>query len=230
MTTISQQSATISAGSADGLGTEIATVFAEEQRRWRERGEPDGIVCEGEKLDDFTLSDPLGTPVELSQLIAEGPAVIVFYRGGWCPYCNLALRTYQAELLPELPQYGARLVAISPQNPDQSLSTTEKAELSFTVLSDTGAALAARLGLAYTPDDAVLAAQRQLGLDLAQVNASVSLPIPTVLIVDPERRVRFIDVCPDYTQRTEVRSIIGALERLGASRDAAASGARDGAS
>jgi peroxiredoxin len=221
VTTISQQAAAISAGSATQLPSGIAQVFADEQRRWRERGEPDGIIREGERIDDFALPDATGSRVGLAELVADGPAVVVIYRGGWCPYCNLALRTYQSELLPELARYGARLVAISPENPDQSLSTREKAELSFTVLSDTGAGIAARLGLSYAPDEEVLAAQRQLGLDLAQINATVDLPIPAVLIVDTERIVRYIDPCPDYTTRTEVQAIVGALERLTRSNEIA---------
>ena len=137
----------------------------------------------------------------------------MFYRGGWCPYCNLALRTYQQELLPELGAFDARLVAISPQSPDESLSTVEKAALEFTVLSDPGARLADRIGIAFEQADDVLAAQRELGLDLTKVNAggAVRLPRPTVLVVDQDRTVRFVDIQPDYTARTEVADIIAAL-------------------
>ena len=140
----------------------------------------------------------------------------MFYRGGWCPYCNLALRTYQQELLPRLIGIGARLVAISPQSPDESLSTVERASLEFTVLSDPGSRLADRIGVAFEQADDVLAAQRTLGLDLTQVNAegAVRLPRPTVLIVDQDHTVRFVDVQPDYTARTEVADIIAALTEL----------------
>ena len=129
----------------------------------------------------------------------------------------LALRTYQAELLPELARYGARLVAISPQSPDQVAQHERegRTELFLTVLSDPGAALAYRLGIGYTPTPEVLRAQRALGLDLTKVNATVDLPLPTVLIIDSDRTVRFVDPSADYTQRTEVRAILGALERLG---------------
>jgi peroxiredoxin len=163
------------------------------------------------------LSDATGAPVPLEQLLEAGPAVIVFYRGGWCPYCNLALRTYQRELLPQLGAFDARLVAISPQSPDQSLSTVEKAELDFTVLSDPASRVAQRIGIAFQQADEVLDAQRKLGLDLAQVNAegSTRLPRPTVLIVDRDRTVRFVDVQPDYTARTEVTDILAALGALG---------------
>jgi peroxiredoxin len=215
VTSIAGPAARISAASASQMPSALARVLAEDQRGWRERGELDGIVGRGERIDDFTLPDATGSPVTLGEIVADGPAVVVFYRGGWCPYCNLALRTYQAELLPELADYGARLVAISPQSPDQSLSTSEQAGLSFTVLSDPGAALAYRFGIGFTPAPEVLRAQRALGQDLTQVNATVDLPLPTVLIIDSDRTVRFVDPCADYTTRTEVHAILGALERLG---------------
>jgi peroxiredoxin len=162
------------------------------------------------------LTDATGTPITLEELVEAGPAVIVFYRGGWCPYCNLALRTYQHELLPQLPEFGARLVAISPQTPDQSLSTAEKAGLEFTVLSDAGSRVARRIGVVFQPATEVLDAQRKLGLDLADVNAegSTELPMPTVLIVDQDHTIRFVDVQPDYTARTEVADILSALTDL----------------
>src|SRR5271170_2149760 len=216
MTTIAGRSAEISAAKASNMPSVLARVFAEEQRGWRERGEPDGIVGRGERIDDFTLPDATGSPVTLGEIVADGPAVIVFYRGGWCPYCNLALRAYQAELLPELDRYSARLVAISPQSPDKSLRTREKGELAFTVLSDAGAQTARSLGIAFEPADDVLAAQRELGLDLRKFNGSGStdLPMPTVLIVDSERAVRFADTHADYTARTEVVDILAALAAI----------------
>jgi peroxiredoxin len=212
-TTIRQQSAEFAAASATQLPPQAAEVFAAEQQRWREQGVPEGTVAAGDVLADFTLPDATGAPVSLSETLADGPAVVVFYRGGWCPYCNIALRAYQTELLPELDARGVRLVAISPQSPNQSLSTSEKAELSFTVLSDPGARVARRLGIAFQPAEHVLAAQRELGLDLTQVNAdgSPDLPMPTVLIVDPDRTVRFADTRADYTARTEVADILDAL-------------------
>lgn len=132
------------------------------------------------------------------------------------PPQNLALRTYQRELLPQLGRFDARLAAISPQAPDQSLSTAEKAELSFTVLSDPASRIATEIGIAFQQADDVLAAQRQLGLDLAQVNAegATRLPRPTVLVVDRDRVVRFVEVQPDYRARTEVADIVAALAAL----------------
>ena len=142
--------------------------------------------------------------------------MLVFYRGGWCPYCNLTLRTYQRDLLPELSAHSAHLVAISPETPDASLSTQEKAELTYTVLSDTGARLASALGITFDSSDEGLAAQRTLGVDIRTTRADggTMLPMPTVLIVDQDHTVRFVDIHPDYTGRTEVNDILAVLHRL----------------
>jgi peroxiredoxin len=213
MPTIREQSDQVKAASAERLPAEVREVFDRSIEKYLAQGIPAGAVKAGDQLESFTLDDATGTAVSLAQVVEAGPAVIVFYRGGWCPYCNVALRTYQQELLPELDAFGTRLVAISPQDPDQSLSTAEKAGLAFTVLSDPGSRVARDIGIAFQQPDDVLAAQRQLGLDLAQVNAQGStwLPRPTVLIVGQDRTVRFIDVQPDYTARTEVADIIAAL-------------------
>ena len=214
--TIREQSDQLKAAAAEDLPSEILEVFDRSIQEFLERGIPADSIKAGDVLDQFTLDDATGTPVGLDQIVENGPAVIVFYRGGWCPYCNLALRTYQQELLPHLGAWGARLVAISPQSPDDSLSTVEKAGLEFTVLSDPGSRLADRIGIAFEQADDVLAAQRKLGLDLTKVNAedAVRLPRPTVLVVDHDRTVRFVDVQPDYTARTEVADIIAALSDM----------------
>jgi peroxiredoxin len=214
--TIREQSDQLKAAAAERLPAEVVEIFERSIQSLLDQGLPSGVIRAGDTLEPFTLDDATGTPVTLDELVAAGPAVVVFYRGGWCPYCNLALRTYQQQLLPELAAFGARLVAVSPQPPDQSLSTAEKAGLEFTVLSDPGSRLARRIGISFQQADDVLAAQRTLGLDLAQVNAegSTQLPRPTVLIVDTDRTVRFVDVQPDYTARTEVADILAALDAL----------------
>ena len=214
--TIREQSDQVKIAAAQRLPSDVVEVFDRSVQAFLDEGVPAGSIQAGGQLESFTLDDATGKPVSLDQIVENGPAVIVFYRGGWCPYCNLALRTYQRELLPQLGRYGATLVAISPQTPDQSLSTAEKAELEFTVLSDPGSRLARRIGIAYQQADDVLAAQRQIGTDLTQINAegATYLPRPTVLVVDGERTVHFVDVQPDFTARTEVAEIVAALNDL----------------
>jgi peroxiredoxin len=213
---IREQSQQLKAAASARLPAEVVAVFDRSVEQMRQKGVPSGTVAVGDRLESFTLSDATGAPVTLEDLVADGPVVIVFYRGGWCPYCNLALRTYQQELLPKMIAFDARLVAISPQTPDESLTTAQKAGLEFTVLSDPGSRLASRIGVAFQQAEEVLDAQRRLGLDLAQVNAeaSIELPMPTVLIVDADRTVRFVDVQPDYTSRTEVADIVDGLAGL----------------
>jgi peroxiredoxin len=146
-----------------------------------------------------------------------GTSVLVFYRGAWCPYCNIALSACQEQLLPLLTGRGIPLVAVSPQKPDGSLTMQQKYGLAFTVVSDPGNAIAGRLGILAGPSEEARAAQLQLGLDLTSVNAdgTVTLPMPATVILDASRTVRWIDVHPDYSTRTESRQVIGALDHLG---------------
>ncbi|MFZ0091387.1 MAG: peroxiredoxin-like family protein [Solirubrobacteraceae bacterium] len=214
--TIQEQSDQLQAASAGRIPAEVLEVFARDRAALRERGKPADAVAAGSVLQDFTLPDATGKDVSLSELVADGPAVLVFYRGGWCPYCNLALHQYQSELVPQLSRFNARMVAISPQAPDESLSTAEKHALQFPVLSDAGARVARQLSVTFQPAEDVLEAQRALGLDIRETNAegATELPMPTVLVVDRDRVVRFAEVHPDYTSRTEVQAIISALADL----------------
>ena len=143
-------------------------------------------------------------------------SVLVFYRGAWCPYCNIALSAYQEQLVPQLTGRGIRLVAVSPQKPDGSLTMQQKHSLAFTVVSDPGNAIATRLGILTRPSQEARAAQLQLGLDLAGVNAdgTVNLPMPATVILDAARTVRWIDVHPDYSTRTEPWQVFDALDHL----------------
>jgi peroxiredoxin len=219
MTTIAEQVNDMKAAAADRLPPEIVAVFASDQEALAAGGVPAGAVAVGDKLSPFALPDATGRTRTLDELTADGPAVIAFYRGGWCPYCNLTLRTYEQELLPHLGAYSARLVAISPETPDASLSTQEKNELTYTVLSDGGVELADSLGITFDPSEAGLAAQRGFGLDITatRTDGATRLPMPTVLIVDRDHTVRFVDIHPDYTGRTEASDILAALKTLSSS-------------
>lgn len=214
--TIGEQSDQLKAAAAVQLPSDVALVFARRADEMARRGTPATAVKVGDQLATFTLLDALDRPVTLEDLTTDGPAVIVFYRGGWCPYCNLALRTYQQDLVPHLAEFCAKLVAISPQRPDDSMTTAMKSALEYPVLSDPGCRIARRIGIAFDETEEVMAAQRSLGLDLAAANAeaATALPMPTALVVDTDRVVRFVDVHPDYTTRTEVADIVGALAAL----------------
>ena len=211
--TIAEQVADHHRVSAGQLPAGIAEAFASEQRDLAAASELPGVAQPGDKLPDGHLLDVAGQPASLAETLAGKPAVIVFYRGGWCPYCNIALRTYQAQLVPALDERGISLIAISPQAPDGSLSTKEAKELTFTVLSDPGNQVARQLGILTAPSDGTRAAQLQLGLDLTRVNAdgTTGLPVPAVIIADAAGTIRWTDVHRDYTTRTEPGQILQAI-------------------
>jgi peroxiredoxin len=178
---------------------------------------PAGIAPAGTILPDTELLDVHGAATTLYAAAGGGTSVLVFYRGAWCPYCNIALSAYQDQLFPQLTGRGIQLVAVSPQKPDGSLTMQQKHSLAFTVVSDPGNVIAGRLGILTQPSEEARAAQLQLGLDLAGVNAdgTVTLPMPATVILDASHAVRWIDVHPDYNTRTEPWQVIGALDRLG---------------
>jgi peroxiredoxin len=214
--TIAEQVADHHRASGGQFSAEVTNAFAAEQRDLAAAGDPSGVLQPGAQLPDGELLDVVGRPTTLVDTLAGKPAVIVFYRGGWCPYCNIALRTYQAQLVPALDERGISLIAISPQTPDGSMSTRETKQLTFTVLSDPGNLIARQLGILTRPSDGARAAQLELGLDLTQVNAdgTTGLPMPTVVIADAAGVIRWIDVHRDYTTRTEPGQILQAIARM----------------
>src|SRR2546421_2847890 len=140
-------------------------------------GAAESALKEGEQAPDFTLPDARGNAVRLSHLLRQGPVVISFYRGQWCPYCHLALRAYQ-QALPQLQAGRATLVAISPQTPDHGNALAEKLELTFALLSDMGNQVARQFGLVFTIDEAVRGAHKQVCADLPAFNGENSWELP----------------------------------------------------
>lgn len=194
-----------------------AEATAAERERLRAAGVPAVVIKPGATLSDATLIDPFGTDTSLYQTIPAGQAaVIVFYRGAWCPFCNITLHTYQEVLLPELARRDVALVAVSPQKPDGSLTMIQKHDLAFPVLSDPGLKLADQVGVVLHLSDVTRQAVIDTGLNFAarNVGGSPALPMPTVLILDGERVVRWIQVNPDWTERSEPAEIVAALDAL----------------
>jgi peroxiredoxin len=213
--TIADQVEELHAGMADRLPADAREAFAADRSELDAAGLPGGILAAGSPMPDGDLLDAHARPTTLAAARSGRPAVVVFYRGAWCPYCNLALRTYEQQLASSLAERGIALIAISPQRPDGSLSMQETNALGYAVLSDPGSQIARRLGILTAPNDGALAAQRRLGLDITAVNAdgTAALPMPTVVIVDAAGAIRWIDVHPNYTTRSEPRAILDALSR-----------------
>ena len=214
--TIADRVTQLQQGMAGQLPDGVANAFAAERAGLQANGMPAGVAVPGEPMPDVQLLDVHGAPTTVAKATGGRSSVVVLYRGAWCPYCNLTLRAYQEDLVPQLAQRDIPLLAINPQKPDGSLSMQEKNELTFTVLSDPGNQIAAALGVLTAPSDDARDAQRTLGLDLAESNADGThgVPMPTVAIVDSKGIIRWIDVHPDYTTRTEVADIIDALRVL----------------
>jgi peroxiredoxin len=145
----------------------------------------------GEKAVDFKLTNALGRDVILFEELAKGPVVLVFYRGGWCPFCNMQLKAYQ-RILPEIQAIGAQLIAISPQKPDHSLSHQEKEGLEFQVLSDPNGLVTAKYNLLFDVPPEVREFMEGIGIDLAEYNNTSNwvLPVPATFMIDESAVIR----------------------------------------
>ena len=170
----------------------------------------------GDTAPDFRLKNVNGEWLRLSEQLKKGPVVLSFYRGGWCPYCNLELRALQA-VLPQIQQLGASLLAVSPQTPDESLSTAEKNALGFAVLSDTQSEIAMKYGIAFDLATELRPIYTQFNHALPVMNGDESwrLPIPASYVIKQDGSVAlaFIDV--DYRNRLEPAEIVKALQAIG---------------
>jgi peroxiredoxin len=206
----------------EALQKDIATKAPAERLKAYEEGveavKKSGVLVKalkvGDKAPDFELTNATGKAVKLSALLENGPVVVTWYRGAWCPYCNIALKGFQ-KVLPEIKAEGASLVAISPQTPDNSLSTVEKDGLGFEVLSDKGNKTARAYGVAYKVP-AVVAAQMKGRLDLAKYNGDSSdeLPLGATYLIDKGGVIRYAFVDGDYRKRAEPSAVVAALKGL----------------
>lgn len=214
--TIREQVAEFNVGFDETVGPELAAVFAREQSDLRADGLPSGAVAVGDTLPDAELVRPTGETVTLAALREGAPAVIVFYRGAWCPYCNIALRHYNETLAPALAERGVALIAVSPQTPEGSAAAVEGGGLDFTVVSDPSHVLSDALGIVTAPSADAQRAHTALGFAVKDSNAdeTPAIPFPTVLVVDAAGVVRFVDIHVDYTARTETEVVLRAVDGL----------------
>ncbi len=214
-TSLADQGAAVRAAAADRLPAGVSAAFDAALAELTAIGAPAETAQPGTLLSGAPLLEAHGNPRLLHAAVGHRAAVLVFYRGAWCPYCNLTLNTYRDRLHPQLRDRGVGLVAISPQKPDGSLSLQEKHALAFPVLSDPGNALARRLNILMPArSERMRAAQEKLGLQLETINAdgTSDLPLPTVVLLDADHRVAWIDIQADYTARTEVDDILNAVD------------------
>lgn len=169
----------------------------------------------GDKAPDFTLKNAGGKEVKLSALLADGPVVLTWYRGGWCPYCNIALAAMQKKL-PEIREAGAQLVALTPELPDKSLSTKEKSGLEFEVLTDLNHGVAKDYGIAFelTPEVRELYKQHFNLTDFNGKDAGDgTLPLAATYIIGRDGVIKWAFLDADYRKRAEPDDIVAFLKK-----------------
>jgi peroxiredoxin len=168
----------------------------------------------GDRLPVFALPDPDGNMVSSAELLTHGPLVISFYRGVWCPYCNMELQALQAAV-PRFEEFGAKLVAISPQNPINSRKSVRQNNLSFPILSDAHNDVAAAFGLRFEMPDYLIELYKSLKNDLPAFNGDPSwtLPMPARFVVGQDGTILYAEVNPDYTRRPEPEDMLPVLRR-----------------
>lgn len=169
----------------------------------------------GDIAPDFHLRDARGKYVSLKTALKDGPVVLNFYRGGWCPFCNLELNTLQ-RTLPKFKEAGAQLIAISPESPDNSLSTIEKHRLAFSVLSDVDSTIARQYGIIYQVPPYLIPVYEKFGVDIKSHNASdkLELPLPATYVVDSNQKIIYAFANEDYTIRADIKDILETLNKL----------------
>jgi peroxiredoxin len=211
-TSLTDSIATFTAGMAKHAPSEVIATLGAELRKLADSGIAARALRVGAKAPDFSLPNAHGKVVNLSSLLARGPAVVTFYRGGWCPFCDLQLRAYQG-VLSRIHDLGAELVAISPQTPDYALSDVEKKQLTFPVLTDKGNGVAHTYGLVFSLSEALRGLQTAFGNPIPKFNGDESweLPMPGTFVLDATGVVRVAHVDPDYMKRLEPASILDAL-------------------
>jgi peroxiredoxin len=216
--TLSQELADYKAGFAQRAAPERVAMMEAATRDLRATGIEQRALHAGDAAPaHLSLPDAVGRPMRLAELWQRGPLVLLFYRGGWCPYCNLELRAWQKRL-PELQRLGASLIAISPQTPDNSLSTAEKNELAFPVLSDSALAASDAFGITFTLPPELVELYGRVGNELPVVNGNGqwALPLPATYVIGRDGRIVFAHVEADYRERAEPDDVLRAVKAASA--------------
>lgn len=211
---LKEQLEELAAQSKTKIPASAAAVMSQSLEDLKKSGIVGQALKEGALAPDFVLPNATGKTVSLKQLLNKGPVVVSFYRGGWCPYCNLTLRALEKSL-PELQAEGATLVAISPELPDASLSTVEKDRLTFEVLSDSGNKVARQFGIVYKLSGELVKLYQGFGINLAQSNGDGSdeLPLAATFVISTSGTIAYAFADVDYKNRMGPSDIVAVLKR-----------------
>lgn len=178
---------------------------------------PDPGIKVGEKAPDFSLVNAFGKVITLSDELKKGPVVLVFYRGAWCPFCNMHLHALQKSL-PEFKKYGAQLITVTPQTPDKSAGQIKKDGFPFEVLSDLDSQVMKDYRLYFELPDDLVAVYKKHKLDIEAFNGKGRnvLPLPGSFVIDRNGIVQAMHAETDYKKRMEPADIISALKKMSA--------------
>jgi peroxiredoxin len=178
-------------------------------------GQAERALKEGDRAPSFALPDAQGSLVSSQQLLAQGPLVLTFYRGIWCPYCNLDLQAIE-EVAPRIHALGATLAAVSQQSASNSRRSQSENNLSFPILNDKGGETAAAFGIRFRLSDDLIEIYKRLKIDLSQFNgeSSWTLPMPARYVIGQDAVIAYAEVNPDYTRRPEPEELLPELHRL----------------
>ncbi len=172
----------------------------------------------GDPAPAIVLGNAKGETLDVGTLLKKGPVIVTFYRGGWCPFCNLELKAFQ-DVLPEIATAGASLVAISPEKPDDTLSTAEKNALTFEVLSDVGQKVGRAFGLVYEFTDELKSAYQGFGLEIPARNGAPgewALPVSATYVIDQGGVIIYAYTDVDYRDRADPRDVLQVLTQRAA--------------
>ena len=194
----------------EGVSQATIDVIFKTTKELVDSGIADKALGVGAEFPSMKLNNAVGENRNLAEIFSNGPTIVNYYRGAWCPYCNLELAAYQKNL-EKIQSLGAQLVAISPQGPDESLSLSEKHALKFDVLTDKDQHLAKALGIHFDLAKDLQSIYQEFGINLDK--ESWSLPLPATYIVDTQGRITYAFKHADYTQRAEPAEVIASLEK-----------------
>lgn len=169
----------------------------------------------GDAAPDFTLMDGQGKEVRLGRELEQGPVVLSYYRGEWCPFCLEEVKALQT-IYPDITALGGRLIAVSPQTKTQTATMVDRLGLSFDVLTDLGNAVAETYGLVFEADEAIKYVYREFGIELQKYNGdrTYRLPVPATYIIGQDGIIRWAFLEPDYTKRAEPEDILAQIRKL----------------
>lgn len=211
---LSDQLKQMTEGAKQRMPAEMLKTFSDAIEEVRETGIEKSARKVGDKAPDGTLASWDEEETTLSDLWKEQPLVITWYRGGWCPYCNLQLRAMEKKLS-ELEGAGAKLVALTPELPANAKETAEKNKLSFLVLHDKESKLAKQYGIVFKLPESILPIYRDR-LQLTKVNGydELELPMAATYVIDRDGVIRYAFLDADYKKRAEPAAVITAVKKL----------------